>query len=140
MGLSGPGQPETYSHSQSFHAVRPRPPNLLCPTRLIPGLTGRFTEGIPQFRSREFQALISTLNPCSMHAWTHLLVVLMAAGVGVANDQQVVQQLAAPASALAQGAYDNETNSTGNLIFWSVNSLLQNWPNTRYINGMVTFR
>ena len=63
--------------------------------------------------------------------WTHLFI-LAAAALGVTSDQRVFQQHPARTS--------DKANSTGNLIFWSVNSLLQFWPNTRYTNGMVTFR
>ena len=73
-----------------------------------------------------------------MRVLTRLLVALTAAVVVVASDQQVFQQHAAPGSKSAQWASD-KTNSTGNLVFWSVSSLLQHWPNNRYINGMVTF-
>ena len=74
----------------------------------------------------------------SMRGWTCLLVILAAAAIGGASDQQVFQQHAVPGLKPAQRASD-KANSTGNLIFWSVNSLLQHWPNTRYINGEVTF-
>ncbi|KAF9788174.1 hypothetical protein BJ322DRAFT_611735 [Thelephora terrestris] len=70
-----------------------------------------------------------------MRRLTNLLVVFVAAAARVAaNDQQVFRQHATPDSKLAQRTYD-QASSTGNLIFWSVNSLLQQWPNTRYING-----
>lgn len=75
-----------------------------------------------------------------MHAWNYLPAVLLSAAVGVANDQQVFRQHAAPHIKLTRGAYDTVKNSTGNLIFWSVNSLLQHWPNTRYINGTGSFQ
>ena len=71
-----------------------------------------------------------------MRGWMHLLVVLAAAVVQAAPNQQVFQHHAAPD---LKPAFDT-SNSTGNLIFWSVNSLLQHWPNNRYINGMATFR
>jgi hypothetical protein len=70
--------------------------------------------------------------------WTRLLIALITAAVGTASDQQVFQQHTSPGFRPAQRASDT-TNSTGNLIFWSVNSLLQQWPNTRYINGVMTF-
>ena len=73
-----------------------------------------------------------------MRGWTHPLLVLAAAAVGVISDQRAFQKLPASGSGPAQRAF-NRANSTGNLIFWSVNSLLQHWPNTRYVNGMVTF-
>lgn len=72
-----------------------------------------------------------------MGGWTRLLVILAAAAVGATSDQQVFQQHAAPDLKPAQGLSD-KVNSTGNLIFSSVNSLLKLWPNARYINGMVT--
>ena len=74
-----------------------------------------------------------------MRVWTCLLAILAAATVGVTSDQQVFQKHVAPGLEPAQRASD-KTNSTGNLIFWSIASLLQSWPNTRYINGMVVFR
>ena len=74
-----------------------------------------------------------------MRGWTHLLAALAAATVGTAYDQQVFQQRTDPGLGSTQRASDT-TNSTGNLIFSSVNSLLQQWPNTRYINGMMAFR
>ena len=78
-------------------------------------------------------------TPCSMRRWTPLLVILAVAVVGATSDQQIFQQYAAPGPMQAQRASD-KTNSTGNLIFWSVSSLLQLWPNNRYINGTVTFQ
>jgi hypothetical protein len=74
-----------------------------------------------------------------MRGWTRLFVALTAAVVGTASDQQVFQQRTGHGLGQVQRASDT-TNSTGNLIFSSVNSLLQQWPNTRYINGMMTFR
>ena len=68
-----------------------------------------------------------------MRGWTRLLVVLTAAAVGATPDQYAFQQYTAPGLRQAQ-----RTNSTGNLVFGSVNSLLQRWPNTRYINGLLT--
>jgi hypothetical protein len=73
-----------------------------------------------------------------MRGWTRLFVVLAAATVGAAFYQQFFQEHALPGLDLAQRAPD-KTNSTGNLIFWSISSLLQHWPNTRYINGAVMF-
>ena len=74
-----------------------------------------------------------------MRGWAPLLVTLTTAAAGVASDQRVFQNHAAPGLEPAQRVFD-KGNSTGNLIFRSVSSLLQVWPNTRYINGMVTFR
>ena len=74
-----------------------------------------------------------------MRVWTCLLAILAAATVGVTSDQQVFQKHVVSGPEPAQRVSD-KTNSTGNLIFWSVASLLQSWPNTRYINGMVVFR
>ena len=65
-----------------------------------------------------------------MLAWTCLLAILAAAAVGITSGQQVFQQHVSPGLEM--------TNSTGNLIFWSIASLLQFWPNTRYVNGMFT--
>ena len=65
-----------------------------------------------------------------MRGWSRLLLILAAAAVRVTADQQVFQQHAAASAS-------DKTNSTGNLIFWSVSSFLQHWPGTRYINGMV---
>ena len=73
-----------------------------------------------------------------MRGWTRLLVILVATAIGATSDQ-VFQQHAAPGPMPAQRASDN-ANLTGNLVFWSANSLLQLWPNNRYINGTVTFR
>ena len=74
-----------------------------------------------------------------MHSWTRLLAILVAAAAGAAPDQQVFQQHAAQGLKQVQRTSD-QTNSTANLIFWSVSSLLQHLPNTRYINGMVAFQ
>lgn len=71
-----------------------------------------------------------------MRKWTRLLAILAIAAVGATSDQQVPLQRTAPGLGPTQVL--DKTNSTGNLIFWSVNSFLQHWPNTRYINGMVT--
>ena len=90
-----------------------------------------------QFRSR--QASFQTLTRSSMRSLAHLLVVIAAAAVRVASDQQVLQHYAAPGLGPTDRAF-NKINSTGNLMFWSVSSLLQQRPNTRYINGMVTFQ
>ena len=98
--------------------------------------TRHVTQGI---RFRGHQALFLTVARCNMRAWTCLLVILAAAAVGVTSDQRVFQQHTAPGPRPAQRASD-KANSTGNLIFWSVNSLLQHWPNTRYVNGMLTSR
>lgn len=70
-----------------------------------------------------------------MHCWLHILA---AAAVVVADDQVRFRQQVGAGLESARGSYQ-EGNSTGNLIFWSVNSLLQHWPNTRYTNGTVTF-
>ena len=72
----------------------------------------------------------------SMYRWTHPLVVLAVAAVaGAMASQQFFQ-----GSESVQRAPDTERNSTANLVFWSVSSLLQQWPNTRYANGMLTFQ
>ena len=78
---------------------------------------------------------------CSMCGWTCLMVILAAIAVGAASgsDQKSFQQHAALSLMPAQRAFDN-TNSTGNLIFWSINSLLQVWPNGRYTAGTVTLQ
>ena len=73
-----------------------------------------------------------------MRGWTRLLVILAAVTVGSASDQQIFQQHAASGTRPVHRASD-KANSTGNLVFWSVSSFLQHWPNTRYINGMATF-
>ena len=70
-----------------------------------------------------------------MRGWARLLVILAATAVRAIPDQQVFHQHTAPSLKIGF----NKTNSTGNLIFWSVSSFLQHWPNTRYINGTVTF-
>ncbi|KAF9653761.1 hypothetical protein BDM02DRAFT_3086829 [Thelephora ganbajun] len=69
-----------------------------------------------------------------MRGWTYLLVIPVVAVLGTASGQQAFLQHAASGLKPAQRASD-KANSTGNLIFWSVSSLLQHWPNTRYING-----
>ena len=74
-----------------------------------------------------------------MRGWTRVLIILAAVAVQATPDQQLFQQPAASGVKPVQRVFDR-TNSTGNLIFWSISSLLQHWPNTRYINGMVTFR
>lgn len=71
-----------------------------------------------------------------MRGWTRLLVIFAAAAVRATSEQHGFQQHAVPG--LKKGF--DKTTSTGNLIFWSVSSLLQHWPNTRYINGMATVR
>ena len=76
----------------------------------------------------------SNRHPVHMRNWARLLVISAVAAVGAASDQQPFQQHAAPVRAF------DKTSSTGNLIFSSVSSLLQHWPNTRYITGMTTFR
>ena len=73
-----------------------------------------------------------------MRGWKCLLVILAAAVAGVTPDQQAFQQHAVSDPSPAQKTPE-KAGSTGNLIFWSINSLLQFWPNTRYINGMMTF-
>ena len=90
-----------------------------------------------QFRSS--QTFLLTITHCGMRGLTRLLIALAAAVVVAASDQQVFQQPATTGPKPAQKASD-KTNSTGNLIFWSVSSLLQHWPNNRYINGTVTSR
>ena len=70
-----------------------------------------------------------------MHCWLHILA---AAAVVVADDQVRFRQQVDADLESARGSYQ-KGNSTGNLIFWSVNSFLQHWPNTRYTNGTVTF-
>ena len=83
------------------------------------------------------KAAFPTLTRYSMRAWTCLLGIVAAGMVGATSDQQVLQRHAASDPQPAQRVLGN-TNSTGNLIFSSVNSLLQFWLNTRYINGTVT--
>jgi len=98
---------------------------------------GRCERSCCRFRSR--QTLLPTITRCGMRGLTRLLAALAAAVVVAASDQQVFQQPTTAGSKPAQRASD-KTNSTGNLIFWSVSSLLQHWPNNRYINGIVTSR
>ena len=71
-----------------------------------------------------------------MRGLTRLLVILAAAAVRATTDQKAFQQHAPPG---LKTAFD-KTSSAGNLIFWSIDSLLQHWPNSRYVMGMVTFR
>ena len=91
----------------------------------------------PNTRFRDRQALFLTLTRYRMRALACLLAILAAAAVGVTSDQQVFQQHVSPGLEPPRRASDR-TNSTGNLIFWSIASLLQFWPNTRYVNGMFT--
>ena len=90
-------------------------------------------------RSTRLRRLGFSLSLSSMRSWASLLVILTVAAVVAASDQQVLQQHAVPRLESVQRT-SARTNSTGNLIFWSVNSLLQHWPNTRYITGMETSR
>ena len=87
-------------------------------------------------KTRIRQTFLPTLTRSRMYGWTRLLVILAAAAVQASSDQQLFQQHATPGLKPVQRASD-KANSTGNLIFWSVSSLLQHWPNTRYINGTV---
>ena len=73
-----------------------------------------------------------------MRGWTCLSAILAAVTIEVTSGQHAFQQHTASGLWPAQEA-SGEKNSTRNLIFWSVNSLLQHWPNTRYISGMATF-
>ena len=84
------------------------------------------------FHSNPYQA--------SMRHRARLLVVLVAAAAGTVSGQQPLQQHAVRGSESVQRAPDAKINSTTNLIFWSVFSLLQQRPNTRYLNGMVPFQ
>lgn len=89
----------------------------------------------PRFRSSQTSLLTTTWR--GMRGLGRILVALTAAAAVAASDQQVFQQNSTPGSKPAQKTSD-KANSTGNLIFWSVSSLLQHWPNNRYINGIVT--
>lgn len=80
-----------------------------------------------------------TLTQANMCHWIRLLVVL-ATATGAMSSQHFFQQHAAQDSESVRSAPDAMVNSTENLIFWSVSSLLQQWPNTRYINGMAMFQ
>ena len=86
------------------------------------------------------QTFLSTLTLSRMLGWTRLgLTILTAAAVQASSDQQLFQQHAAPGLKPVQRASD-KANSTGNLIFWSVSSFLQHWPNSYHVNGMAMFR
>ena len=111
-------------------------------TSLILDLIGRRVAGRnprtwTRFHSFELSSL--TFTQSSMRNWSCLLVTLVAAAAGAAPDQQVSQQYTAQSLKQVQTASE-KTNSTANLISCSVSSLLQQLPNTRHTNGMITFQ
>ena len=129
----------------AFLAIRGRWTLILPGTDVLPvlwvcaGRSQSFSEICGQIRVH--QALFLALTQSGMHRWTCFLLILAASAVRAISDQRVFQQHAGPGSDLkpTQRA-SGMVNSTGNLIFWSVNSLLQHWPNTRYVNGTAMFR